>query len=55
MMNDKNDQDKKEEQEVKKPVKNAVDLQKLKLEKLFKNIVSWYLLHCVPINDEQYV
>ena len=54
IMNDKKDQGNKEEQEAKKPVKNAVDLQKLKLEKLFKNIVSWYILHCLPINDKQY-
>ena len=39
-MDDKKNQTGKKDQEVKKPVKNAVDLQKLKLEKLFKNIVS---------------
>ncbi|XP_043201830.1 PRKR-interacting protein 1 homolog [Amphibalanus amphitrite] len=37
-MDDKKNQGNKKDQEEKKPVKNAVDLQKLKLEKLFKNI-----------------
>ena len=39
-MDEKKDQANEKQQEVKKPVKNAVDLQKLRLEKLFKNIVS---------------
>ena len=39
-MDSKKDEGDKKDQEAKKPVKNAVDLQKLKLDKLFKNIVS---------------
>ena len=46
MMESKKDEASKKEQEAKKPVKNAVDLQKLKLDKLFKNIVSALTMGC---------